>query len=64
MMPLAAKLSISKECDGKVKVSGGTKASIKLGGEVAGILVMIELAFLNGRDKVKGYDLFTLLRYD
>jgi adenine phosphoribosyltransferase len=36
----------------------------KLGGEVAGILVMIELGFLNGRDKIKGYDLFTLLRYD
>ena len=49
--------------------TGGTveatcKLVEKLGGEVAGILVMIELAFLNGRDKVKGYDLFTLLKYD
>ena len=49
--------------------TGGTveatcKLVEKLGGEVAGILVMIELAFLNGRDKVKSYDLFTLLRYD
>jgi adenine phosphoribosyltransferase len=49
--------------------TGGTVAATcklveKLGGEVAGILVMIELGFLNGRDKIKGYDLFTLLRYD
>jgi adenine phosphoribosyltransferase len=49
--------------------TGGTAAATcklveKLGGEVAGILVMIELGFLNGRDKIKGYDLFTLLRYD
>jgi len=36
----------------------------KLGGEVAGILVMIELGFLNGRDKLKDYDLFTLIRFE
>ncbi len=49
--------------------TGGTiqatcKLVEKLGGEVAGILVMIELRFLNGRDKIKEYDLFTLLKYD
>lgn len=49
--------------------TGGTLAATcklveKLGGEVAGILVMIELGFLNGRDKVKDYDLFTLLTYE
>ncbi len=49
--------------------TGGTiqatcKLIEKLGGEVAGILVMIELGFLNGRDKLKGYDLFTLIRYE
>jgi adenine phosphoribosyltransferase len=49
--------------------TGGTaeatcKLVEKLGGEVAGILVMIELAFLNGREKIKDYDLFTLIRYD
>ncbi|MFH1335009.1 MAG: adenine phosphoribosyltransferase [Candidatus Zixiibacteriota bacterium] len=49
--------------------TGGTikatcKLVEKLGGEVAGILVMIELGFLNGRDKLKGYDLFTLIRYE
>ena len=49
--------------------TGGTiqatcKLIEKLKGEVAGILVMIELGFLNGRDKIKDYDLFTLLKYD
>jgi len=49
--------------------TGGTiqatcKLIEKLGGEVAGILIMIELGFLNGRDKIKNYDLFTLIRYD
>ena len=49
--------------------TGGTiqatcKLVEKLGGEVAGILVMIELGFLNGREKIKDYDLFTLIRYD
>jgi adenine phosphoribosyltransferase len=49
--------------------TGGTiqatcKLIEKLKGEVAGILVMIELGFLNGRDKIKDYDLFTLIKYD
>ncbi len=36
----------------------------KLGGEVVGIMVLIELSFLKGREKLKGYDFFSLLRYD
>ena len=36
----------------------------KLGGEVAGILVMIELGFLKGREKLKNYDFFSLLKYE
>jgi len=49
--------------------TGGTiKAACKLvekiGGQVVGILIMIELGFLNGRDKLKDYDLFTLIRYE
>jgi len=49
--------------------TGGTiqatcKLVEKLGGEVAGILVMIELGFLNGREKIKDYDLFTLIKYE
>jgi adenine phosphoribosyltransferase len=49
--------------------TGGTIAATcklveKLGGEVAKILIMIELGFLNGMDKLKEYDVFTLIRYD
>lgn len=36
----------------------------KLGGKVAGFAFMIELAFLKGRDKLKGYDVFSLIKYD
>ena len=49
--------------------TGGTiqaacKLVEKLQGDVAGVLVMIELGFLKGRKKVKNYDLFTLIKYD
>jgi adenine phosphoribosyltransferase len=49
--------------------TGGTiqaacKLVEKLQGEVAGVLVMIELGFLKGREKLKNYDLFTLIKYD
>jgi adenine phosphoribosyltransferase len=36
----------------------------KLGGEVAGIMVLIELSFLKGREKLKDYDFFSLIRYE
>ena len=35
----------------------------KLGGTVVGIAFVIELEFLHGRDKLRGYDLFTLIKY-
>ena len=49
--------------------TGGTlKASTelieKLGGQVAGILVMIELAGLEGRKKLEGYRVDTVIAYD
>ena len=36
----------------------------KLGGEVVGLAFVIELNFLNGREKLQGYDVFSLLQYD
>jgi adenine phosphoribosyltransferase len=36
----------------------------KLGGKIVGVAFVIELNFLNGRDKLEGYDVFSLLQYD
>lgn len=36
----------------------------RLGGQVVGIAFLIELAFLNGREKLNGYDVFSLISYD
>jgi adenine phosphoribosyltransferase len=36
----------------------------KLGGQVAGVAFVIELNFLHGREKLKGYNVFSLLQYD
>jgi adenine phosphoribosyltransferase len=36
----------------------------KLGAEIAGLAFLIELAFLNGRDKLRGYDICSLISYD
>jgi adenine phosphoribosyltransferase len=49
--------------------TGGTAAAAarmvqNLGGTVAGIGFVIELAFLNGRKKLQGFDVFSLLQYD
>ncbi len=51
-----------------VLATGGTaKATASLveriGGKVIGIACLIELDFLRGRDKLEGYDLFTLINY-
>ena len=51
-----------------VLATGGTaKATAdlveRIGGKVVGISCLIELGFLNGRSKLDGYDLFTLISY-
>ena len=53
--------------DDLIATGGTTKAMIRLverlGGEVAGILVLIELAGLKGREAVKGYRLDAAITY-
>ena len=51
-----------------VLATGGTVEAIaglveKLGGHVVGINFVIELTFLNGRERLAGYDLFSLIQY-
>ncbi len=49
--------------------TGGTAAAAarmvsELGGVVAGLGFVVELTFLNGRRKLEGHDVFSLLQYD
>jgi adenine phosphoribosyltransferase len=48
--------------------TGGTaRAKVDLveqmGGEVVGLAFVIELEFLNGRERLEGYDVFSLIKY-
>ncbi len=52
-----------------VMATGGTAAATirlveRLGGVVAGLGFVIELAFLHGRDRIAGYDVLSLLSYE
>ncbi|MGB9402811.1 MAG: adenine phosphoribosyltransferase [Candidatus Acidiferrales bacterium] len=55
-------------CDDLLATGGTAAAAIelvrKLGGEVAGAAFAVELNFLNGRKKLPGVDVFSLLQYD
>ena len=49
--------------------TGGTavataKLASSLGGEIAGLAFVVELDFLKGREKLSGYEVFSLLHYD
>lgn len=51
-----------------VLATGGTAAAVarlteRLGGKVAGFGFVLELDFLHGRDRLNGYELFSLLHY-
>jgi adenine phosphoribosyltransferase len=51
-----------------VLATGGTSKAMaklveQLGGEVVGLAFIIELDFLNGRDKIADYDVFSLIHY-
>lgn len=48
--------------------TGGTAAAAvqmarQLGAEIAGVAFLIELDFLKGREKLQGYEVFSILRY-
>jgi adenine phosphoribosyltransferase len=48
--------------------TGGTVEAVckmveKLGGEIVGILFLIELDFLNGREKLKKYNVLSIVHY-
>lgn len=48
--------------------TGGTAEAVtklveKLGGNVVGLSFVVELEFLKGRDRLAGYDVFSLLKY-
>lgn len=44
-------------------IEATTKMVEELGGIVVGICFMIELTYLDGRDRLKGYDIFSLIQY-
>jgi len=55
-------------CDDLLATGGTAAATVelvrKLGGEVAGTGFAVELSFLNGRSKLPGVDVFSLIQYD
>ncbi|QQS42486.1 MAG: adenine phosphoribosyltransferase [Acidobacteriota bacterium] len=49
--------------------TGGTAQAVtklveQVGGEIVGLGFLVELTFLNGRDKLRGYDVHSFLKYD
>lgn len=54
--------------DDLLATGGTSKAAVdlveRLGGEVKGLFFLVELSFLKGRSKLKGYDVFSLVDYD
>ena len=54
-------------CDDVLATGGTLGASVnlieKLEGNIVGIALLIELTFLNGREKIPNYDIFSLIKY-
>lgn len=54
--------------DDLLATGGTSRATVKLveqlGGKVAGLGFLVELTFLGGREKLTGYEVFSLLQYD
>src|ERR1700680_2691222 len=55
-------------CDDLLATGGTAAATAKLvtqlGGKVEGLAFAVELTFLNGRSKIAGLDVFSLIQYD
>lgn len=55
-------------CDDLLATGGTAAAAVQLirqlGGEIAGAAFAVELSFLNGRSKLPGVDVFSLIQYD
>jgi adenine phosphoribosyltransferase len=55
-------------CDDLLATGGTASATSKLvqklGGTVEGVAFAVELTFLNGRSKLNGFDVFSLIQYD
>jgi adenine phosphoribosyltransferase len=53
--------------DDLIATGGSSKATAtlveKLGGKVEALVFLIELVFLNGREKLQGYDVFSVIKY-
>ena len=54
-------------CDDVLATGGTLAASVelieKLEGDIVGIVLLIELTFLNGREKIPNHDIFSLIQY-
>jgi adenine phosphoribosyltransferase len=54
--------------DDLLATGGSARAAInlveRLGGRVIGVAFLVELDFLHGRDKLKGYDALSLIHFD
>ncbi|MEM0475657.1 MAG: adenine phosphoribosyltransferase [Candidatus Norongarragalinales archaeon] len=54
-------------CDDLLATGGTAKATVKLiekqGGKVAALAFLIELVHLKGREKLKGYEVYSILKY-
>jgi adenine phosphoribosyltransferase len=54
-------------CDDLLATGGTARATAKLveqcGATVAALAFLVELQFLNGREKLTGYDVFSIIRY-
>lgn len=54
--------------DDLLATGGSARAAInlveRLGGTIVGVAFLVELDFLNGREKLEGYDMLSLIRYD